>query len=179
MTSILRIYVTLIVDFISAAVFGLQAILYLATGAVYPVLPHDKQLLDSLGIYSFFPVLVLGLLLISLLITSFIYHKSVNGLLKKLNHQSELPISFRKTWFEFGPLWVSVTLFAFFALSSLLNWLFFSTLSITSTVILNILFYPLAGYSLGQLVKTVKIFLWERRNSKRIFLDLEGKLLAK
>jgi len=179
MISTVRIYFSLIGDFLSSVVLGFLCISFVVTGVVYPVSLHDKQLLSSLSIESYFPLLLLLLLLISLLTSIFISNKSLGNLLKKFNGKSELSISFYKTWFELGPLWITVAVLVFYVVQSILKWLIFSDLFIKSTVILNILLYPLTGYTIGQLVKPIKIFLWERRKSKRIFLDLNGKLLAK
>lgn len=179
MNSKIRIYLSLVGDIVASLLLGFLCVSFLATGMVHPVLKHDQQLLKALGLESFFPTLLLLLLLISLLLTIFIYHKFINGLLKKLNYQSELSIPFITTWLKLGPLWIVTSVTVFYAIESFFKWLVFSDLFITSTVISNILLYLLAGYALGQTsLKLAKIFLWEHRNSKRIFLDLNGKLYA-
>lgn len=175
--STIRIYIPLIGDFFSSAVLGFICVSFLATGVVYPVATHDQQLLKAWSMESFDAVLLL-LLLTSLVLTSFIYHKSINGLLKALEHQSELSIPFHKTWFELGPLWIVASVVVVYIVGSIAKWVIFSNPFMTSTVISNTLLYLLAGYVIGQtLVKTTKVFLWERKNSARIFLNLEGKLL--
>jgi hypothetical protein len=176
----LRIYLPLIGDFVSSVILGFICISFLATGVVYPIATHDQQLLKAWGMESFFDAVLLLLLLTSLILTSFIYHKSISGLLKTLEYQSELPTPFHKTWFELGPLWIVASVAVVYIVESFVKWVIFSNPLMTSTVISNILLYLLAGYVIGQtLVKTTNIFLWEHRNSARIFLNLEGKLLRR
>ena len=178
--SSIRIYLPLIGDLVSSVILGFICVSFLATGVVYPILSQDKQLLKVWGIESFFALVLVLLLSVSLVLTSLIYHNSINKLLKTLEHQSETPISFYKTWFEFGPLWIAASAVVFYVAESFLKWLALSNPFTTSTVISNMLLYPLAGYAIGQtLVKTIKILLWESKNSARIFLDLEGKLLRR
>lgn len=178
--STLRVYIPLIGDFVSSVILGFICISFLATGVVYPVATHDQQLLKAWGMDSFFDKVLLLLLLTSLVLTSFIYHKSITELLKTLEYQSESLIPFHKAWFELGPLWIVASVAIFYIVESITKWVVFSNPIMTSTVISNILFYPLAGYVIGQtLVKTTKIFLWEHKNSAKIFLNLEGKLLRR
>lgn len=179
-TNTARIYLLFIADFIGSVMLGFLCISFLVTGVAYPVLSRDQQLLKSWGLESFFDRVLLLLLFTSLVLTSFIYYKSVNGLLKPLKHQSELPLSFHKIWFEFGPLGIVSSVSIVYIVESIAKWIIFSDPFGSSPVILSILLYLLGGYVIGQtLVKTTKIFLWEHGNSARIFVDLNGKLIRR
>ncbi len=173
----LPIYISFVLDIIVSIVFGFLSIAFLITGVVYPGLRHDQQLLNSLGIWPYYSLILSAMLISTMLLTIFVFNRSLEKMLKPLSSQKVVSLSTRN-FLLILPVWIGHAFGLYLLLEAILKQLIYhQSIFFTSTVISNLLFYPLSGFILGQtMIKIAKFLHWEHKNSAKVYLDLNGNL---